>query len=169
MSSYLWRIEPPPADRKLPEASSKDREAASPLAKPVQVLLVSPDDADREALSQALEGTRWQVHHAHSCVEAIPMMESNRFPVIIRDHDCCDLGCVHAIRCRQVGSYPAPVIVAARASDFRLWEDVIDRGGLEILPKPFEPASVRKILEFAYKHWLAGDFRRRWERFDYPE
>ena len=117
------------SDARFESKTVETQLANAPTEEPVLVLLVSPDDSDRESLAKALEGTRWQVLHAHSCAEALPMLESNRIPVIIREHDCCDLGCVHAVRCRQVGSYPAPVVVAAKASDFHLWEDVIDRGG----------------------------------------
>ena len=111
------------------ETAGTETTSGASTEKPVAVLFVSPDDSDHESLAKVLEGTRWQVLHAHSCAEALPMLESKKIPVIIREHDCCDLGCVHAVRCRQVGSYPAPVLVAAKASDFHLWEDVIDRGG----------------------------------------
>jgi DNA-binding NtrC family response regulator len=158
-----------PDNGQPPGATEANGTSEEPAATLTPVLLVSPNDSDHELLSKALEGTRWRLLHAHSCIEAVPILAAERFPVIIRDLECCDLGCVHAIRCTQVGAYPAPLIVAAPAPDFRLWEDVIDRGGLEVLPKPFEPAKVLKILEFAHKHWLAGEFRRSWERFDFPE
>ena len=133
------------------------------------VLLVSRNDLDREQLERALADTRWYVLHAHTCDEAAGILASRRVPVIVRDETCCINGCIHAIRCAATGPYPAPLIVAANAPDCRLWEDVIDCGGLEVLAKPFDPPTARKIIEFAYRHWLQGDFKRHWERFDYPE
>lgn len=169
MIQFLQRGKSAPVDRQPLEETKVNDAVKESKPAAIPVLLVSPNDSDHELLGKALEGTRWRVLHAHSCAEAVPILAANKVPVIIRDLECCDRGCVHAIRCVHVGAYPAPLILAARAPEFRLWEDVIDRGGLEILPKPFEAVTVRKILDFAHKHWLAGDFRRRWERFDYPE
>jgi DNA-binding NtrC family response regulator len=135
----------------------------------LKVLFVSSRDADAEVLARALEGTRWRVIRARSCPEAVPLLAAHFFPVIIRDEQCCDLGCIHAIRCAQTGLYPAPLIVATPSPQFRVWEDVIDRGGFEVLARPFDAANVRKIVEFAYKHWCQGDIRRRWDRFDFPD
>jgi DNA-binding NtrC family response regulator len=154
---------------KPPKAALTMRAEEPPPPTPIHVLLVSPSDSDCEQLRQTLSGTRWQVLHARSCADATALLAGNVVPVIIRDLECCDLGCVHSIRCLQVGVYPAPLIVVAPAPSFRLWEEVIDRGGFEVLSKPFDMTRVRRVLEFAHRHWLAGEIRRRWERFDYPE
>jgi DNA-binding NtrC family response regulator len=135
----------------------------------VELLLVSPSESDSETLRQALAGTRWRLVHVKSCAGAAPLLASHVFPVIIRDQQCCELGCVHAIRCARAGPYAAPLIVAAQTPDCRVWEDVIDHGGFDVLCRPFEAAKVRRIVEFAYKHWCAGDIRRWWDRFDYPD
>ena len=135
----------------------------------VNVLLVSPSDSDRLVLSGLLAGTPWRVLHAHTCGEAAAILSSTIVPVIIRDHDCCQLGCEHAVRCSLAGPYPAPLVIAAESPDYRLWEDVIDGGGFEVIAKPFRAEAVTKVLEFAWKHWQAGVIRRSWDHFEFPD
>jgi hypothetical protein len=77
-------------------------------------------------------------------------------PVIIRDHDCCNLGCPHAVNCKRLPSCAAAILIPVESCTFRVWEEILDSGGLDILPKPFIPRTVLKYLEFAYKQWTMG-------------
>jgi response regulator RpfG family c-di-GMP phosphodiesterase len=135
----------------------------------ISLLLVSEDENDRVLLSNALAGTRWNVLQARSCADADKILQTHVVPVIIRDQECCEMGCTHAVRCAQSGLYPIPLIVAANSPDCKLWEEVIDCGGLEVLSKPFDPVRVRKVVDFAWDHWRRGVIRRDWEHFDYPD
>ena len=135
----------------------------------VNVLFISPDESAAGELKGALAGSRWNLLHAATCAHGADLLRECPVPILIRDHDCCNLGCPHAVKCARLSSYPAVLLISVRSRDFRTWEEVLDSGGLDILPKPFSPPVVMKYLEFAHKHWLAGALRRDWDHFDYPE
>jgi FixJ family two-component response regulator len=47
---------------------------------------------------------------------------------------------------------PAPVIVAAFQADNQLWMEVLNRGGYNLLPRPFTEREVFRVLSMAWLH-----------------
>jgi len=41
---------------------------------------------------------------------------------------------------------PPLLIVASRLADERLWAEVLNLGGYDVLLKPFEPAELRRVI-----------------------
>ena len=47
----------------------------------------------------------------------------------------------------QSGSYAPPLIVTSRLADEYLWAEVLNLGGYDVLPKPFNDREVRHVLQ----------------------
>ena len=48
---------------------------------------------------------------------------------------------------------PPPVVVVSRLADERLWAEVLNLGGFDVLLKPFEHSEVRRVMGMALRQW----------------
>lgn len=131
----------------------------------LDVLFISRYETDGTALAKALTGMRWHVLRVRTAGEALATLDVVLVPVVI-----CDVeveGDWKQIVDRVTHSrHPAPVIVASGSGDWHLWEEVIDRGGFDLLHKPFEQPAVTAMLDAALHHWETGRIWRTWDRME---
>jgi len=45
------------------------------------------------------------------------------------------------------------LIVTSRLADERLWPEVLNVGGWDVLAKPFDRKEVIRVVESAWRHW----------------
>jgi DNA-binding response OmpR family regulator len=55
--------------------------------------------------------------------------------------------------------HPPPLIVTSRLADERLWAEVLNLGGYDVLMKPFDPVEVVRVVSLAWRH-----LKSNWER-----
>ena len=68
-------------------------------------------------------------------------------------------------------SVPPNLIVSSRLADQRLWAEVLNLGGYDVLMTPFEPEEVLRVTLAARRHWRCKqvDGRARAARAGLPE
>lgn len=132
------------------------------------VLLISPAEEDGETLQQDLSGTHWSVVTARDCHEAFRILLARRIPVVLYDRDLPGLPWHQTLRFLS-SLRPACVVLVSRVSDSYLWEEVIQRGGFDVLTKPYRREELVRTLDFALKHWRTGWIRRDWDRFQFKD
>lgn len=49
--------------------------------------------------------------------------------------------------------HPAPVVVTSRLADERLWAEVLNLGGYDLLAKPLDRREVFRTMNLAWQHW----------------
>lgn len=130
------------------------------------VLLISPVESDQEVIEQALSGTHWRLLTARDCHEAFHALLNRSIPVVLCDRDLPGLPWRQALKFLS-SLRPACVILVSRVSDSYLWEEVIQRGGFDVLTKPYRRDDLVRTLDFALKHWRTGWSRRDWDRFQF--
>jgi len=114
----------------------------------VPVLVVSPDKQDHTCLHRILE-PECKLHRATSRKQAKSAFERHQPSVVIceqvlNDGDWRDLlADVH----RQTAE--TRFIVFSRLADDQLWIEVLNRGGYDLLAKPFAPAEVSRVVKLA--------------------
>ncbi|MGE5647876.1 MAG: two-component system response regulator [Acidobacteriota bacterium] len=132
----------------------------------VSVLSVSPTEDDRVLLAHVFSHSNWTLEHVRSCAEAIAAAKRGDVGVIISAAELPD-GSWHDIF-NAVKDQPAPprIIVVSNLADDRLWADVLDLGGYDVLGKPFEQNEVIRVVSLAWRQWkherdvAAGDLHR---------
>lgn len=131
----------------------------------IDVLYISRHDTDSTALSKILRGTHWNLLRVRTCSEALATLDTVLVPVVMTDQEIdCDW---KQIVGKVIHSpHPAPIIVTSEKRDWKLWEEVIDRGGFEVLCKPFERATTVTMLDAALHHWETGKIRRTWDAME---
>jgi DNA-binding NtrC family response regulator len=85
-------------------------------------------------------------------------MHRESIPVVICNSDLPD-GNWRCLVDQSQGTQPPPkVIVSSREVNDYLWADVLQMGGYDFLPMPWEPRDVLKVVAFAWHSW---EFARR--------
>jgi DNA-binding NtrC family response regulator len=129
------------------------------------LLLISPGESDRLLLQKAVPATQWHLTHVHTCEEALAVMASVLVPVVICDEKAAAGDWRQAVKCVITSPHPAPILLASDAYDWRVWVDLIEHGGFDVVAKPFDGVDVQGKLQRAFKHWKEGRTRRTWDHF----
>jgi len=110
------------------------------------LLTISADVDDFRSIRHILNSEKYALRQAHSCREAAACLAQERPSVIVCDHNLSD-GSWRDIfaQVRELHD-PPPVIVISRHADERLWAEVLNVGGYDVLAKPLESLEVSRVL-----------------------
>ncbi len=107
------------------------------------ILAVFPVGEDRSALEIILRQSDWQLQFAETFQEAQTLLRTSPVGVVISEGRLPDgrtwkdlLGELQEL------PNPRPLIVADRLADDRLWAEVLNLGGYDLLMKPFNTREV---------------------------
>jgi DNA-binding response OmpR family regulator len=139
--------------------NSEDTRAVS--QKVVNVLLISPFDEDHQHLRDILKHSNWQQHGTRTQRETLEFLRDNVTPVVICDTELPDGTWQDVLSRLGVMECPPLLVVASRMADDRLWSEVLNLGGYNVLAKPLNMKEVFHVVGLAWMSW-----KRRWE---YPQ
>jgi DNA-binding response OmpR family regulator len=123
-------------------------------AKKLTVLAVIPGEEDRQSLRGILARSTWELRLASTLQQAQYALDDHAIGVIIADPDLPD-GCSWqqiAQSAAQIAPPPS-VIVASRWGDDRLWAEVLNLGGFDLVLKPFDAKEVLHSIGMAWRSW----------------
>lgn len=118
----------------------------------ISVLAVTSDDGDRRSLSLFSHRGQWDLVLANTCQEALQILKGGRAAVIVCDRDLPGLDWRNCLE-RLVAARPeCPILLMSSIYDDYLWEEVVHRGGYDVLSKPLlEEKAVRSVnLAWSY-------------------
>lgn len=117
------------------------------------VLFVSSNDEDHRALIHILPPAGWSMDSAFCCVEAMKLLEVEFAPVVIVERDLPD-GNWKTLHNRLIQMpFPPKLIVTCRLADERLWAEVMNLGGFDVLAQPFCAGEVLRSINSACSRW----------------
>ncbi len=145
------------------DMSSVSEQPSIPLKKPVQssnepgggtpvTVLAVAAESDRAALRRIIEHSRWTLMEASTVAEATATLSGCPAVVLICDTALPDGTWVELLEQTQNLSSPPPVIVTARQADDDFWMQVLNRGGYNVLGKPFSEREVFEMISVAWRH-----------------
>ena len=114
-----------------------------------KLLSISSVRKDHTALRQILSQTRWQVAAARTCRKAKVLLHRQSVAAIFCECDLPDGTWRDILSWSANISQPPPVNVTSGLADGRLWAEVLNLGGYDVLAKPFHEQEVRHVLTFA--------------------
>lgn len=119
----------------------------------VTVLSVSPSAIAQNRLNHIFGHTNWKLETADSCYDALRRLRELHTAVVVCEHKLPDGGWQDLLS--GVLELPSPpnVIVTAPDADDVLWSDVLNRGGYDVLARPFDPSEVVRIISLAWMNW----------------
>lgn len=130
------------------------------LKVPPSVLLISPFPEDHAFLTSIFEAPYWRTYHARGYREALSLLARDRMTVVICECRLPDGDWKDVLGQVEVLSEPPCLIVASQLPDGRLWAEVLNLGGYDILAKPFARKEVMCVAELAAINWSREAQRR---------
>lgn len=127
------------------------------------VLVVSSIHEDHEALRRILRRTH-RTYHAGSCRQAMEHLSRGGIAVVLCDYNLPDGSWRDLLNLISPDINPPLLVVTARLADERLWAEVLNAGGFDVLAKPFEAREVKDVVQTAWlcrhspdaRHFAAG-------------
>jgi DNA-binding NtrC family response regulator len=120
---------------------------------PADVLAVNLSGEDHECLRGIFQTAGWHLKRAPTIETVLQLMERAVLPVLICEVHLPDgtwCGLLH-----RAEQFPRPprMVVTSRLADERLWAEVLNLGGFDVLSTPFEASEVRHVVAHAWASW----------------
>lgn len=111
-----------------------------------EVLAVSLNAEDDQALEAMFHQLPWKLKKAESMAQGLRQAMSGVVRVVICEPELA--GGTWRMLCHTIGelSHPPRLIVASRLADERLWAEVLNLGGYDVLATPFDADEVHRVL-----------------------
>ncbi|MEK7408432.1 MAG: hypothetical protein AAB225_25445 [Acidobacteriota bacterium] len=117
------------------------------------ILFVGIGESDGLSLDKIFLDSNWQSHGVGNCQEALGFLDRHHLPVVLAEPELPD-GSWRELLKRMTGlSAPPNLIVSSRLADARLWAEVLNLGGFDVLMTPFDAEEVLRVTFAARQHW----------------
>ncbi|HEX8984206.1 MAG TPA: response regulator [Bryobacteraceae bacterium] len=117
------------------------------------VLAVSPAEDDRILLEHVFSHSNWRFEHVRTCREALETLAGSGVSVVICGTELPDGTWRDLLDALNRQPAPPRLIVASSIADDRLWAEVLDVGGYDVLGKPFDSREVIRVVSLAWRQW----------------
>jgi DNA-binding NtrC family response regulator len=125
------------------------------------VLLISPDPEDAVFMREIVSTLGCQLESASDWHEAELALQRDVFGVVITERDLHDGDWRDVLSCLERYSYNPLLVVVSRLADERLWAEVLNLGGFDVLAKPFAHEEANRVIDYALISWNRRSERER--------
>lgn len=115
----------------------------------VILLIVGPVEDMQNSKVSVFSQFPWYTHHARTCGEALFVLREDAADIVVCEQNLPDGTWRAVLDAAASRSQPPPVIVTSRLADDRLWAEVLNLGGYDVLAKPLDPTEVYRTLTLA--------------------
>jgi len=96
--------------------------------------------------------TTLAITEASDCGQAIAQIKRTDLRLVICEQDLPDGSWKDILDAIATESDPPSLIVTSRLADDRLWAEVLNLGGYDVLAQPFDREEVRRVAVLARDH-----------------
>jgi DNA-binding response OmpR family regulator len=121
--------------------------------KVVIVLCISAHDSDHHSLGHLFSRTKWTLLEARTRDQAFRLLHAATVPVVVCDCTLPDGTWKDVVEEAATLPHPPVVIVTSRLADDRLWSEVMNLGGYDVLEKPFNQSELVRVVSLAWLAW----------------
>lgn len=132
---------PPPGRQTTGQAAAEE---------PITLLAILRTPAERVALAQIAAPGGWTLHLTDSYDQARALLAAAAIPLVIVDRDLPNADWRQLVPALAGLPHAPCVLLASAVADEYLWLEISRHGGHDILPKPFEPEAVTRVVTFAW-------------------
>jgi DNA-binding NtrC family response regulator len=119
---------------------------------PVVGLVV--DEPDRRVLASVSDQESLDIHFAESCEEACSTAKQRIAPIVLLDRDWPGTEWKTEVQRLADSQHHACVILLSGVSDVYLWQELVRRGGYDVLVKPLQPDQVARMVKLAMTYGM---------------
>jgi DNA-binding response OmpR family regulator len=117
------------------------------------ILFVGMAQSDGRSLDKIFLDSNWQSHGAGNCQQALEFLDQHHVPVVLAEPELSDGSWRELLNGMASLSAPPNLIVSSRLADERLWAEVLNLGGFDVLMTPFETEEVLRVTFAARHNW----------------
>jgi len=128
-------------------------QVATPSDGPIAILLIGPLDSHGCTLRNILTPPQWEIREAATYGEAVGFLNNGGIGVAMCDTEMQDGNWRVLLADLQSRANPPNLIVFSRLADERLWAEVLNLGGYDVLVQPFERGEVLRVARMAWMAW----------------
>jgi len=121
----------------------------------IAILAVLTDRQDTD-LQRVIAHTRWQLKVVHSVAEAVDTILTLPISVVLCDRELDDGNWLDIVRAAEKMNPQPPTIVLSDRQDDRLWAEVLNCGGYDLLLRPLNAREVYSLVPMAWRRWRRG-------------
>lgn len=118
----------------------------------VSALAVGEFEQDRPLLQNIFRERGWLLFQARDRRRAMQCLERNPVHVILAESELPSGNWRKLLSDIRRLAQPPQLIVTSRTADDYLWAEVLNIGGYDVLPQPFERDEVERVVASAYRH-----------------
>jgi DNA-binding NtrC family response regulator len=119
----------------------------------IPIIALVVNEQDRFVLTSVFGQDPLDVRFAESCEEARSVANNLAAPVILLDRDWPETEWRSAVERLTASPHHACVILVSGVSDAYLYQELIRRGGYDVLPKPLQADKVARVVKLALSYW----------------
>jgi DNA-binding response OmpR family regulator len=121
-----------------------------PHEKPVRVLAILSSAHDRAVLTNAAaRRVNWDVSVVESLDAAAPLLQGTHITVFLLDRDLPHQNWRHVIR--EYTGFASCILLASTVTGDSVWREVVERGGYDVIAKPFGEDVVLRTIDQALR------------------
>ena len=117
------------------------------------ILAVNLCKQDCRFLRTIFSNLPWRLASVATLAEGVRQAKSQSVPVIVCERDLPDGNWKHLLDKVGMLAQPPRLIVASRFADERLWAEVLNLGGHDVLVTPFDADEVHRVVSYAVDSW----------------
>ena len=125
----------------------------------VKILGLLADERDRHLLAEAGARNQWDITFAASYQEARLLLEKIGAPVVLCDRDMASQDWWSLVEGLAACSPRACILLVSKVADAYLWNEIVRRGGYDVLSKPLQEDEVVRVVRLARTYWSSTSMR----------
>ncbi len=104
-------------------------------------------------MREILNHASWEIHDAYRFREALACLDANEIGVVITERDLTEHCWQDLLDAVATMCHGPNLIVSSRRADERLWAEVLNLGGYDVLYTPFEASETIPVISLAWRQW----------------
>jgi len=126
-----------------------ETDTGCPGSQRTRLLVVSPDENDSLSVRTLVTTGDWTIVRAAGLADAIQSAHADDPDVVLAERQLSDGTWTDLLEFFNSRDNPPPLIVLSRFVDDRLWVEVLNLGGFDVLAKPLERSEASRVLAMA--------------------
>jgi DNA-binding NtrC family response regulator len=111
------------------------------------LLTVGLSGEEAASLQEILAGRGWEIRSASGWTQVFLRLRERSYRAVICESSLPDGDWRDVLDELRLCTLPPPLIVTSPFADAHLWAEVLDAGGYDVLPYPFEARELIRVLE----------------------
>jgi DNA-binding NtrC family response regulator len=120
-----------------------------------QTLAVSGSETELSHLRDLFAGSSWAIETVHTLRAAKEWLASHPTPVVLCEKLLPDGDWEAVLRAATALPDPPSLVVMSRQADDRLWLEVLNHGGSDVLALPAKRTDLFQAISGAWRSWKA--------------